>query len=96
MIDVLIGERKFSKKEMCHLSWDKLKRKTCHLKWDGESKNCVVLISNWFKFFVEIVTPFDLRFKINETFLLNTRFKDLIFKELKQKEYSMREEKVEK
>ena len=29
---VLIGKRKLPKKEMCNLSWDKLKRKTCHLK----------------------------------------------------------------
>ena len=36
-LSVLIGERKLPKKEMCHLSWDKLKRKTCHLKRDGGS-----------------------------------------------------------
>ena len=36
-MSVLIGERKFPNKEMCHLGWDKLKRKTCHLKRDGGS-----------------------------------------------------------
>ena len=36
-LSVLIGERKLPKKEMCHLSWDKLKRKTCHLKRGGGS-----------------------------------------------------------
>ena len=36
-LDVLIEERKFRKKEMCHFSLDKSKMKTYHLKWDGES-----------------------------------------------------------
>ena len=31
-LSVSIEERKFSKKEMCHLSWDEQKRKMCHLK----------------------------------------------------------------
>ena len=34
---VLIGKRKLPKKEMCNLSWDKLKRKTYHFKRDGGS-----------------------------------------------------------
>ena len=45
-LSVLIGERKLPKNEMCHLSWDKLKRKTCHLKWDGGSSSYYGFSSN--------------------------------------------------
>ena len=31
-LSVLIREKKFPKKEMCHFSQDKLKREICHLK----------------------------------------------------------------
>ena len=45
-LNVLIGERKLPKIEMCHLGWDKPKRKLCHLSWEGGGINFLELCTH--------------------------------------------------